>query len=201
MIDNFHNITYLMSDKFNKDEFYFLQIIKRRKDNPTLKTNSIDIKHMFISDYNNLLDKKEEIVEYCLLNNARAYLNLNRRSYKKVALQTLKLVSSNIASDNYNIKSCYLSCCGKHHSEKDKKWLFDIDWDEHQGIDRDKFINELVTFTQKLVYETGKDDTIYFIPTKNGEHLIMRPFNKAKFWLKYPNIDIKTNNPTLLYSL
>lgn len=201
MIDNFLSMAFLMSDKLNKDEFYFLQIIKRRKDNPSLRSNSIDIEHMFISNYNNLLDRKEEIVEYCTINNARAYLNLNRRSYKKVALQTSHLISANLISGNYNIKNCYLSCCGKHHSEKDKKWLFDIDWDEYPGIDRDKFISELVTFTQKLVYETGKDDTIHFIPTKNGEHLIMRPFNKAKFKLKYPNIDIKTNNPTLLFSL
>ena len=37
------------------------------------------------------------------------------------------------------------------------------------------------------------------IPTKNGWHLITKPFNRKQFSDKYPEIDVQINNPTLLY--
>ena len=37
------------------------------------------------------------------------------------------------------------------------------------------------------------------IPTKNGWHLITKPFNLQQFKEKYPDIDVQKNNPTLLY--
>ena len=44
-----------------------------------------------------------------------------------------------------------------------------------------------------------EDDTIYSIPTKNGLHLICRPFNSAKFCHKYPEVDVHKDNPTILF--
>ena len=37
------------------------------------------------------------------------------------------------------------------------------------------------------------------IPTKNGSHILMKPFNLAKFKEKYPDVNVHKNNPTILY--
>jgi len=37
------------------------------------------------------------------------------------------------------------------------------------------------------------------IETKNGYHLITKPFNSQTFGEKYPEIEIHRNNPTILY--
>jgi len=37
------------------------------------------------------------------------------------------------------------------------------------------------------------------IPTKNGYHIITKPFNLKQFKDKYPDIDVHKNNPTILY--
>lgn len=38
-----------------------------------------------------------------------------------------------------------------------------------------------------------------YIPTKNGYHIITKPFNLKQFKDKYPDIDVHKNNPTILY--
>ena len=46
----------------------------------------------------------------------------------------------------------------------------------------------------------GVDKIIETVPTRNGYHLITRPFNKKSFYEKYnKNLDLHDNNPTLIY--
>ena len=40
---------------------------------------------------------------------------------------------------------------------------------------------------------------IAYIPTKNGYHIITKPFNLKQFKDKYSDIDVHKNNPTILY--
>lgn len=202
MIDNFGNISDLILRKATGDEFYFLQIIKRRKDNPGMEKDMFLIDNFFILGADDLIKKKNRIIELCISNNARAYFRLNKRSKKKVALQTLKLVAENIAAENYDIKNCYLSACGQYHSDPDKTWVIDIDDIDYKDMNKEEIIikqNEMFSFIQTLIYETGKDDIMSFIQTKNGYHGICRPFNLQKFREKYPNISIHKDNPTILY--
>ena len=44
-----------------------------------------------------------------------------------------------------------------------------------------------------------EDKIIAQIPTKNGVHLITKPFNKSEFSKIHKNIDIHKTNPTLLF--
>lgn len=192
MIDNFELIGELIKDKTTAGEFYFLQILKRRKDNPELDKDMILIDNFFIKSAEDLLNKRERIIELCELNNARAYFRLNKRSERKIALQTLKLIADNIASDNYNIKNCYLSCCGQYHSDENKTWLIDIDNnDEEYDRSIQEFINTKCSpIGMKIISN---------IPTKNGHHLITRPFNLMEFRKEFDGVDIHKDNPTILY--
>lgn len=192
MIDNFELIAELIKDKTTAGEFYFLQILKRRKDNPELGKDMILIDNFFIKSAEDLLNKRERIIELCETNNARAYFRLNKRSERKIALQTLKLIADNIASDNYNIKNCYLSCCGQYHSDENKTWLIDIDSnDEEYDRSIQEFINTKCSpIGMKIISN---------IPTKNGHHLITRPFNLMEFRKEFEGVDIHKDNPTILY--
>ncbi|WP_196300488.1 hypothetical protein, partial [Streptococcus pneumoniae] len=85
----------------------FLQIIRRRKENPTARVAQQTVKNFYLKNADELAERRDEIINWCNLHNARAYLRLNVRSKKKVALRTLALIAENISNDNFNIKNCY----------------------------------------------------------------------------------------------
>ena len=186
----------------NPDYFYFLQIYRRRKDNPDQSKDMILIDNFFIYSYDEFDKKSSAIMNLCILNNARAYIRLNRRSSKQVALKTLGRIAKMIEDGNYrHVKRAYLSCAGEFHKEEDKTWIIDIDRREGESDERyDQYINSVSIEAQKLIQETGKDDTIHIIPTKNGVHLICRPFNLASFKRIFPEIDTHRDNPSLLFA-
>jgi len=200
MVNNFDRIRDLL--KFpDKNSFYFLQILKRRKDNPDLGKDMVHIADYYIYSLEQFDAMEKDIIELCNSKNARAYFRLNLRDASKVAMQTLKRVVDHISSGNYKaVKSAYASCTGEYASDPDKKWIVDVDWKDIPGdIDRDEYINRIITKVQKLVYETGRDDTIYVLPTKNGIHLVCRPFNLQKFKNEYISTDVHKDNMVILY--
>lgn len=198
IINNFDIIRNLL--KFdNENSFYFLQILKRRKDNPDLNKDMVHISDHYIYSLEQFDAMKSDIIATCNQHNARAYFRLNVRDANKVAMQTLKKIVDHITSGNYKaVKNAYASCTGEHHSDPDKTWIVDIDYKDLEG-DHDMRINEIIEFVQKLIFETGRDDSVHTIPTKNGIHVICRPFNLKKFREVYPNIDVHKDNPILLY--
>jgi hypothetical protein len=138
---------------------------------------------------------EKRIIDVCERNNARAYIRLNRRSDKKIALQMLARMAQMIASEQYNIRKLYYSIAGEFHSEEVKTWIIDIDMKPFDDFDKiEKLINGLQPTGDKL---------IGIIPTVNGFHMITRPFNLSEF-RKYMELqgdipDIHKDNLTLLY--
>jgi hypothetical protein len=191
MIDNFEQIKNLL--KFDtEDDFYFVQILKRKKEHPELGSNSYTVKTYYIKSIEELEQDKGEMI--CLANyhNARVYINLNRRSFERIAFHTLQDVTNNIMNKDYaNVRRSYNSTCGAFANEKDgKKWIVDIDEIGRKANEVLKFIDKLQPIGNKLVA---------IIETKNGAHLITNPFNVQEFRKEYPDIEIHKNNPTILY--
>lgn len=198
--DNFEQIVNILRSRDttpDEDRFYFLQIVKRKKDNPELESHRHLIDSWYIKTADQLLEKRDRIIEQCEVNNARAYFRLNRRSFQKVAVQTLALIAQNIAANNYDIKNCYEKCAGLYHSDEDKTWVIDVDHDKDET--GKELVSSVLWDVQELVRETGKSPDCYLIPTKNGSHIISRPFNAMKFKQKWPTIDYHKDNPTILY--
>lgn len=180
----------------SKDDFYHLQIIKRKKENPELGSNSYIIKTYYITSVEHLEKMMPEIIDICESNNARAGLNLNRRSFEKIAFQTLRKVSEQIFNkDFYSVRKSYNTCCGAFGNEKDKKWIIDID-EKDPNI-----VNELVGYISTLepAYEKVSDRIKVVLPTKNGFHIITSPFRLDVFKKKYPTIDVHKDNPCNLF--
>jgi hypothetical protein len=189
MINNIYAINPIL--KFDStDDFYFLQIIKRKKDNPEVGSNSIVIKTYYIRSQDQLEFLMPEIIAICNFHNARACINLNVRSFEKTAFHTMKKISDIIMNRDFkSVMSAYDSVCGEFGAGKNKSWVIDIDTIDEEFIeDVERNINNCPPEGMKIICQ---------IPTKNGYHLISLPFDLREF--KFPEIDIHKNNPTILY--
>ena len=201
MVNNIHKVRKLISfdDEF---DFYFVQILKRRKDNPDLKRDMVVIANYHIESFEQYDSLIPHIVNICEAENARAYFRINRRNYKHLSYHMLKKVVDVIASGMVkSLKGTFDSVAGKHHSDKDKKWIVDIDWVDIYSLDNPEgfYVEEVKLMVLGLQSETKKEPLVTVIPTKNGLHLITRPFNLKKFKDEFPMIDVHKDNPTLLY--
>ena len=189
MINNTKQIVELLKFR-SEDDFYHLQIIKRKKENPEIGSNNYVIRSYCIRSKEQLDRKAEEISKICLDHNARAYINLNVRSFEKMAFHTLKKVADQIMNKDYaSVRTAFESVCGMYGTSRDKSWVVDIDLPEVDPAMM-AFINTCDPI--------GESKIIAKIQTKNGWHLITKPFNMATFATKYPEIEIHKNNPTIM---
>ena len=180
----------------DKNDFYFLQILKRRKDNPDLGRDMVVIKNYYIESMDQYIKLVPEVIKLCDFENARAYIRLNKRNFEKLSFSMIKLVIEYTTSKAYRSnKDAFDHVVGRNHSDPDKKWVIDVDW-----LDTDVVVMaEVLKYIQDEIKKTGRDNSIEILPTKNGVHLICRPFNLAKFGSLYPKISVHRDNPTILY--
>jgi hypothetical protein len=196
-IDNFNKILSMISWD-DPDKFYFLQIIKRRKDNPALPRDMKLIDTFLIGSKKEYTSKIPAIKEIARLNNARVYFWLNTRSYKVCALKMITAIAVRLeAGEHKSINSLYYSICGKNYIDKDKKWIIDLDGE----FAKEPLISGIVELIISLQKKTKKESYIETIPTFNGVHLIARPFNLSEFKTHEitKGIDVHKNGPTLAY--
>jgi len=174
----------------SEDDFYHLQIIKRKKEHPELGSNSYVVKTYYIRSIDYLEKKMPEIILLCDFHHARACINLNRRSFEKMALHTLSKVSHQIMNKDFkSARKAYESVCGAYMNEPEKKWIIDVD---EQTVS--------ILLLAAICNIEPKEQRIYdILETKNGFHIITKPFNVKEFEKLGKKYDIHKNNPTILY--
>ena len=192
MVDMFNEIKDLIVFE-NEDDFYYLQILQRKKENPQVDSNSRVIKNYYIDNLEYLEKRYDEIKELCIKFNARAMLRLNKRSKRKVAFKTMQNMANSMANGEYSfIKKSYDRSCGNGHNDKLKKWILDID----EPYTED-YLQEVRIAIKKI--EPFGDKILKELQTKNGIHFITTPFNLQKFKLDFRNIEIHKDNPVNLF--
>jgi hypothetical protein len=197
---------YLIKDLLvfeSEDDFYFLQILQRKKENAELGSNSRVIKNYHIKSVQHLLDRYDEIKALCNLFNARASLRLNKRSFEKVGFKSLENIANTMQNREYkHLMNSYDRACGLLNNEKTKKWIVDIDTEEVIWLE------QIINAIQPC--EPIGNKIIVQLPTKSGIHLITTPFNVIQFKDNFKNelkayqmnemvIDIHKDNPINLY--
>ena len=196
MIDNFEQISKLLKFE-DESDFYFIQVLQRNKENPELGSNNRLVKGYYIDSLQKLEKYKEEMIKLAQVFNARVYIHLNRRNFRMLAFELLEDICHQMKSNQYQtIHHSYDSVCGKHHSDKDKTWIIDIDGEELKETNIPELIKTINSFIEPF---NNRDKIITTIPTKNGIHLISTPFNSQRFSELYPKIVLHKNNPTILY--
>jgi hypothetical protein len=192
MVNNSEIIRGLMNF-YSENEFYFLQILSRKKDNPDQIKGLILINSYYIYSLDHFDTILPEVIKICNSTNSRAYFRLNKRDDSKVGLQMIKKISDHLINGNYrNLKNVYDSVVGENSHDKDKTWLIDIDTHDREFIDSIKVDLEHFQVIAK------KEPLLIEIPSKNGVHIITRPFNPNKLKEKW-SVDIHKDNPTCLY--
>lgn len=189
MINNLNIIKEILKFE-SEDDFYHLQILKRKKENPDIGSNSVVIKTYYITSVDHLEKVMPEIIELCNFHNARGCINLNVRSFERAAFHTLKKISDIIMNRDYkSVRSAFDSVCGEYGTGKDKSWVLDLDEKNPEKA------GSIIEHIGNL--EPVGEKYIALLETKNGYHIISKPFNLSKF--DYSDIEIHKNNPTLLY--
>lgn len=193
MINNLEQIIALM--KFDsEDDFYHLQIIKRKKEHAELGSNSMIVKTYYIRSIEYLQKKFPEMVNLAEFHNARVCINLNRRSFEKVGFQALRKIADQIMNKDFkSIRKVYESVCGAHSNEPDKKWIVDVD-EKNPEI-----LHAIRRDIKNFEPNRRQEKVLEILETKNGYHLITSPFNMQEFKTFYPAIDVHKDNPTILY--
>jgi hypothetical protein len=179
-IDNFSVVPPLL--EFGKDTYYFVQIIKRRKDvgNEGMSVSELCLWQRFIDRPETLDRMKQEIQELCTIYNARAYIELNPRSLEKWSIElTRKLLDrislhdftsvqrlpNKVALSEETIKTRGLKVVDR------RRWLLDIDE------------KTTIPIADRWITEQGIRK-VATIPTLSGAHIIIESFNYKHAGLK-----------------
>ena len=190
LIDNIDLIKSII--KFDtKDDFYHVMVMQRTKevkDARIIKQYIVRKEDLEGEKFLNILKDR------CRENNARAYINPNRKSFHDVTLKTIKDLATCVIEEEYShVQDKFFSACGQIGTNYKKYWVVDIDTKDVG------YIKRVRDFISTLEPNVSEDKTVLEVPTKNGVHLITTPFNLKKFTERYPKIDIHKNEFTLLY--
>jgi hypothetical protein len=196
MIDNIHLIKPLLTFE-SEDEFYMLYIFKRKKDQTTDKANHQSvrtIKSYCIESIEQLDNRYEEIKQLCEIFKARAYIHVQKQSHRDVGMNMITELVNRMQAGNFKQQHVFDSVVGQIKT-KEKRWIVDIDMPSIEAVQR---ISILI---DKIRPEGFKTEAV--IRTKNGYHLITKPFDVQEF-NKYMSLqgdvpDIQKKNPTLLF--
>ena len=193
MINNFELIKPLLHRE-NDNEFYYLQIIARKKDIVGMTWNNRGIKDYYIFSMDQLEKKLPEIISLCNQFEARAYIRLSRRDCRTIATSMIIDLWEAFKNNSFkHLRNIYSTAVGRDNG-LDKIRIIDIDSWEGSEI--------WIDFTDCLYnVEPIGDKIIWYIPTKNWIHIITKPFNlwKRKDMPFNASIDVHKNNPTILY--
>jgi hypothetical protein len=203
-IDNFFNVAGFMSFE-NENDFYHIQIISRKKDNGV---KDFGIKEYSVRSVESLYKIENEVKQLCEMFNARAYVYVNKRNYKNIALKMIKELSDIVCDENYKkCKQAFKSCCGKYSAAGDSKiWIIDVD-----VIDKIR-IEPIGNTVHALICDDSNVCERYVdkIRTVSGWHFLIRPCDTRQLMMMFDalqktfsseikEIDIKRDNMTLLY--
>lgn len=199
MTDNFERFRPFMQlpEKDGGDAYYVIELVRRGKDCPDLPAANCHFKNYYIDTLEKYGKVQEEIRILCRTLRLRAYVSVNRKSFRQVTMNTVAEMSRRAALDDFRRPyAVFESCSGKFVDKNDKHWIIDVnDCSWTNAV----YVEDLI---RKCCPEGDKVELV--LPTRSGYHLITRPFDIGGFQLMLKERgmevpDIKKNHLTLLY--
>lgn len=205
MTDNFERFRPFMQlpEEEGGDAYYVIELVRRGKDCPDLPATNYHFKNYYINTLKKYDGVQEEIRTLCRTLRLRAYVSVNRKSFRQVTMNTIAEMSRRASLDDFRRPyAVFEICSGKFVDKDDKHWVVDVDdfvgynTQEHCQTIRN-FINDCQPYGDKIEL---------MLPTKSGMHLITKPFDINAFngcmgvftdWIPRP--EIKKNHLTLLF--
>lgn len=206
MTDNFERFRPFMQlpEEEGGDAYYVIELVRRGKDCPDLPAANYHFKNYYIDTLKKYDNVQDEIRTLCRTLRLRAYVSVNRKSFRQVTMNTIAEMSRRAAIDDFRRPyAVFESCSGKFVDKNDKHWVVDIDkcslHEENQITPKWKFIAQDIN---RCLPEGDKIELV--LPTRSGVHLVTKPFNSRQFVSYYTSKgfeipDIKRSHLTLLY--
>ena len=208
MTDNFNTYRNYMQlpETEGGDAYYVIELVRRGKDNPDLPAANYHFKNYYIDTLAKYDKVQDEIRQLCRTMRLRAYVSVNQKSYKRVAMSTIAEMSRRAALGDFaRPYAIFESCSGKDLDNDDKHWIVDVD---DSPLKNDVACSAEYVRICDILNETQpvgcKVELI--LPTRSGVHIITRPFNVIQFQNRCADDaevhsvpDIKKNHLTLLF--
>lgn len=199
IINNFKLIAPLLPNE--SDVFCHLQIVCRAKDHKNEKVKDGTVKTYFIRNEAQLDELMPEIIILCEHYGARAYINVSPKSFEMLQKLMLTKLASLVYECNIQNPRRTLNSAAGTLTSKNPVWVVDVD-DITMKETLLKWFDDYFKLDPTLPFYDTREDLYLIgnIPTKQGCHLLVRPFNLQKFSNEFPNVDVHKNSMgTLLY--
>lgn len=205
MTDNFETIRSFMQlpEEEGCDAYYVIELVRRGKDCPDLPAANYHFKNYYIDSLKKYDSVQEEIRTLCRTLRLRAYVSVNRKSFRQVTMNTIAEMSRRASLDDFRRPyDVFESCSGKFVDKDDKHWVVDVD--DFVGYNTQEHCETIRNFINYC--QPYGDKIELMLPTKSGMHLITKPFDinafnacMGVFTDLIPCPEIKKNHLTLLY--
>ena len=199
VVDNFDAVEGIM-EFTTPNTFYWVQVIKRRKDNPGMHGNNICYGSFCFYNYESLLRAKSELIKLSRTYNARVMFWINPRNIQELALPMMQLGLEYIKSKHYkSINRLFDHACGKY-AQKGKNKLHIIDVDTRDP----EVVNKICSCLTSAGERNPDFEIKKVLNTLHGFHILCNGFNPDLFKQlcvieKVDPVDIHEDNPTVLY--
>jgi hypothetical protein len=203
-VDNFDLVSRLMN--FNSDDdFYFVEVIKRKKDNPNDNFHYCQyLSSYWVKSAQELQSLKQEIIDACVNNNARAYIFMNPRSAKAVNDWSQVLVK------RFQQRGKGYSKYRGHEKEvaagQQKDWnsrpisFIDIDSADQAVFDKVHRILDAYDIKPMAEYKTPNGGLHILLPDKSARYIDWSCFDDGKHKGLNSTVHFNIDCPTLLFS-
>lgn len=199
MVDNFDLIRPMFYFNEANNMFFHCQIVQRAKDHKPNKVKEGAIKTYFIRSVEHFDRIKDEIILLCEHYGARAYINVAGKDFEAMQKIMLMNLARNVTENIVQNPRKILNSAAGELKSRFPRWIIDID-DKSildsvlQWLDKYFKATDTSILSRKSIYLRA------IIPTVQGVHLIVIPFNLQLFHSTFPDIDVHKNSMgTLLY--
>jgi hypothetical protein len=192
-VDNFDLAANLLRIT-NPDDFYYVAIVKRLKDNrdmyiprrhnPDTRSNCIYLKSYKISSPDDLKNYRDEIINLCNQENARAMMTINPRSLKEVEAYVNHCKQKGLF---HNREFEHAAGQAKDRNDRDNNWeekrpwgLIDNDIPDPEAIKQLDDLLKKFNLTPSATYTTPNGGKHYIMPNRDAQHLNFGAFEKYR---------------------
>ena len=178
MTDNFNRFREFMQlpEQEGGDAYYVIELVRRGKDCPDLPAANYHFKNYYIDTLTKYDKVQDEIRLLCRTLRLRAYVNVCRKSFRRVTMNTLAEMARRAALGDFSRPDkIFGSCSGEYVDKDDRHWVVDVDDCPYLGVTS--------ALVQSIISECDPngDKVELILPTRTGVHLITRPFNLEQF--------------------
>ena len=213
LVDNFDMVYKLLEFNPNGDDFYFVQIIKRYKDNPNddkrqgnYRNGAWYLNSWRIHSVDELKQLRPQIINICNQNNARAYITINPRSTQETD-NYINYLKRKLGPNAQNIEDRVAGAPKHGDNWKNSRLRFFYDGDTKIGRDQAeaKDILKMCGFTPIGEYKTPSGGIHILMPDKNAPNLqyvnaLYRKFDDWKDLGRLATFHANYDGKIILYS-